>query len=140
MRKKVKNEEYELYKKVTDYLVAQYPKVIFHFDFGSGVKLPVGLAVKQKRINPECGYPDLFISEIKEYKSFDGYDYCHGLFIELKAEGKSPYLKDGKTLRKDEHIENQAKMLEMLEVRGYKAVFATGFDEAKRIIDDYLGG
>jgi hypothetical protein len=40
----------------------------------------------------------------------------------------------------NEHICEQFDMLEQLRRRGYKAEFACGFDEAKKIIDEYLGG
>ena len=60
--------------------------------------------------------------------------YC-GLFIELKA--KTIYKKDGSLLAND-HVAEQKTMLEWLETRGYMARFAVGFDEAKKLIDDYL--
>ena len=36
-------------------------------------------------------------------------------------------------------IREQADMLEELQFRGYRAVFAVGFEEVKKIIDEYLG-
>ena len=38
----------------------------------------------------------------------------------------------------DKHIEEQAKMLEKLRTRGYKAEFGVGLEECKQIIDEYL--
>lgn len=64
--------------------------------------------------------------------------HYNGLLIELKKEGTRLKKKDGSWAT--DHIAEQAGMLEMLESRGYKAVFAVGFDEAKSIIDEYLGG
>jgi hypothetical protein len=61
-----------------------------------------------------------------------------GLFIELKREGTRIFKKDG-ALVADEHIREQFDMLEQLRQRGYMAEFACGFDEAKKIIDEYLG-
>jgi hypothetical protein len=61
-----------------------------------------------------------------------------GLFIELK--------KDGTRLKKmngdwaSGRIAEQAAVLEGLRKRGCKAEFAVGFDGAKKIIDEYLGG
>ena len=40
----------------------------------------------------------------------------------------------------DQHIREQHALLAELEKRGYMARFAVGFDQAKQIIDEYLGG
>ena len=40
----------------------------------------------------------------------------------------------------DQHIREQHALLVELEKRGYAARFAVGFDQAKQIIDEYLGG
>ena len=44
-------KESDLQIAVADYLRLQYPEVIFHSDFGSGIKLTKGQAIKQKRQN-----------------------------------------------------------------------------------------
>lgn len=62
-----------------------------------------------------------------------------GLMIELKREGTRIYKKNGE-LVSNEHIQEQAEMLNELRERGYAARFAVGFDQAKQIIDEYLGG
>lgn len=133
--------ESELQVALADYIRLRYPNVLFHSDFGSGIKLTKGQAMKQKRQNGgRRGWPDLFIAQSAP-RCVDGswkYEY-YGLFLELKAEGNSPFKKDG-ALKKDEHLEEQWEMLQELEKRGYKARFATGFNEAKKLIDDYLGG
>ena len=136
--------EAELQTQVADYLRLQYPGVLFHSDFGSGIKLTMGQAIKQKRQNGgRKSWPDMFIAEPKMTKEQapDIYveRYWCGLFLELKRQGTRIYKKDG-TLTANEHIQEQAKMLEQLRKRGYKAEFACGFDEAKKIIDEYLGG
>ena len=60
------------------------------------------------------------------------------MFLELKAEGTRLYKKDG-TLRKNKHIEEQAEILDKLNKSGYYARFAVGYDQAIRIITNYLG-
>lgn len=129
--------EADLQVQVADYLRLQYPNVMFHSDFGSGIKLTMGQAIKQKRQNGgRRAWPDMFVAELID----DGYSKLHGgLFIELKKAGTRIYKKDG-TLVADEHIREQFDVLEQLRKRGYRAEFACGFDEAKRIIDEYLGG
>lgn len=132
--------EAELQIQVADYIRLQYPNVVFHSDFGSGVKLTMGQAVKQKRQNGgRRAWPDLFIAE-PEPRCVDGkWDYVwHGLFIELKKEGTRLKKKNGDWA--SEHLKEQYDLLDRLLFRGYAATFSVGFDETKKIIDDYLGG
>lgn len=128
--------EADLQVQVADYLRLQYPDVMFHSDYGSGIKLTMGQAIKQKRQNGgRRAWPDMFIAE----PHADIFRPKHGLMIELKKAGTRIYKKDG-TLVADEHIREQFDVLERLRKRGYMAEFACGFDEAKEIIDRYLGG
>lgn len=120
--------EYTLGTLIARWMSIQYPSVLFHFDL-SGLRLTIGLAVKCKSLNPRRGWPDLFIAEARgQFK---------GLFIELKKSHDVLYTQKGK-LRKDEHIQEQAQMLAELEVRGFRAVFACGFEECQKIIREYL--
>jgi hypothetical protein len=124
--------ESELQTQVADYLMLRYPKVLFHSDFGSGIKLTMGQAIKQKRQNGgRRAWPDMIIARPMPDKG-----YC-AMFIELKKEGTRLFKKDGTPA--SDHLKEQSELLEELERWGYKAVFAVGFDEAKRIIDEYLG-
>ena len=124
--------EADLQVQVADYLRLQYPRVMFHSDFGSGIKLTMGQAIKQKRQNGgRRAWPDMALAEPR--------GKYHGAYIELKKAGTHIFKKDG-TLVADQHIREQAEMLQRLRQRGYKAEFACGFDEAKKIIDEYLGG
>ena len=134
--------ELELQAQVADYLRLQYPNVLFHSDFGSGIKLTPGQAMRQKRLQGgRRSWPDIFIAE-PEAKTVDRSTntqrFYSGLFIELKKAGTRIYRKDGR-LVSDAHIREQFDMLEQLRQRGYVAEFACGFDEAKKIIDEYLG-
>lgn len=124
---------------VADYLRLQYPHVLFHSDFGAGVKLTPGQARIQYRQNGgRRAWPDLLIAEPRTVTIGKNKYYYAGLFIELKREGTRILKKDG-TLVADVHIREQHELLCELERRGYKAVFAVGFDQAKQIIDEYLG-
>ena len=139
------DREHQLYVKIARYLQENYPDVIYRFDIAADLKLTMGQASKFKMLHPRRGYPDLFIAHpvVKPHRDENGMikitetaSYA-GLYLELKAEGNSPFKKDG-TLKKDQHLEEQQAMLDMLRHKGYRAVFATGFDEAKEIIDEYL--
>lgn len=126
----MRQAEHRLYVDIAQYLQDYYPDIIYRFDLAADMKLTPGQAAKHRRLHPERGYPDLFIAAAKQGKN--------GLYLELKAEGNSPYRKDG-TLKKDEHLEEQQKMLNRLKRAGYRAEFATGFVEARKKIEDYLG-
>jgi len=128
-------QEDKIAQQVSDYLKLQYPQVIYHFDTGSGGTKSIGMAVRDKRLNPHRGYPDLFVPVVKPATStYTG--LYHGLYIELKA--TTPYLKDGITLKKNKHLEEQNDIINRLKGEGYYACFCTGFEETKAIIDWYL--
>jgi hypothetical protein len=126
--KKGKKEE-NIQIEVCNYLKSKYPDVIFSCDMSSGMKMPIWLAARNKKMRSSRGQPDMFIAAPR-----GGY---HGLFIELKREGVKTLLKDG-SIPKDEHLKEQHEMLSKLSKIGYKAVFAHGFNETKEIIDNYL--
>lgn len=140
--------ESDLQIQVADYLRLQYPDVMFHSDFGSGIKLTPGQAAKQKRQNGgRRAWPDMFIAhaqrQLLEVKGNGVLEKAEnrclgGLFLELKKEGTRLRKKNGEWAT--EHIAKQAEVLQKLRERGYWAEFAVGFDEAKTIIDEYLGG
>lgn len=138
------SSEHNLYEQIARYLQQQYPNVIYRFDVGADLKLTPGQAAKHKRLHPERGYPDLYIAESSENvnsKDWNGivreWGFYFGLYLEIKTESNSPYKKDG-TLKKDQHLEEQARMLEKLRARGYRAEFGVGFEGCKKIIDEYL--
>lgn len=129
--------EHQIYESIAMYLRMQYPEVIYRFDLAADMKLTVGQARKHKRLHPRRGFPDLVIFEPVP-RCVDGswnHEY-NGLFIELKREGTRLKKKNGEWA--SSHIAEQAEILQKLTDRGYKAVFAVGFDEAKEIIDNYL--
>lgn len=161
--------ESSLQMRVAEYLCRQYPDVQFHSDFGSGVKLSKIQAVTQLRQNGyRRGWPDMLIAKpIIKGRTYCGGSvirkgkivgtehndtldvlFC-GLFLELKKDGETLYPGprakkrfksiDGKEY-KNEHLMEQADVLFKLRKAGYAAEFAIGFDEAIRIIDEYLGG
>lgn len=125
----IKKEEI-LHLKVCDYLRKNYPNVLFRTDFSSGMKMSPGQAAKHKKFQKSRAWPDLFIAESNILTS--------GLFLELKAEGVKLYKKNGEMVA-NKHYQEQAEMLEKLRSNGYIAEFAVGYDEAIKIITNYLG-
>lgn len=122
-------KEESLHIQVATYLKYQYPDVIFRSDFAAGIKMTMGQAVKHKRMQHGKSYPDLFIAEPR-----NGFS---GMYLELKKDFSEVYKKDG-SLRDIEHIQEQQKMLWTLQKKGFVAVFACGFNDAKSLIDEYL--
>lgn len=146
--KKAKKEE-KVQVLVCDYIRAKYPDVIFQCDLASGLKLPIWISAAHKKMRSSRGMPDLFIAKPKHI--YHGYpipigedDNCiaktfNGLFIELKRDGVKIFKRDGELVA-DEHIREQAAILERLRNNGYAAEFACGFEQAIKIIDQYLSG
>lgn len=121
--------EKTLHRAVCQYLKLAYPKVLFNSDL-SGIRLTMGQAVQVKALRSSSGFPDIVIYEPRmEF---------HGLFIELKKEGEKIYTKKGTPTTP--HVAEQLQIIKMLTERRYYACFCIGFDNAKRIIDDYLKG
>jgi len=125
LKKKQKEENIQI--AICEYIRLQFPKVIFMCDLASGMKLPIWIAAKNKKMRSSRGLPDLFIAQ--------PHDYYGGLFIELKRE--SSRLKNG-GIAKSEHHDEQEAILARLRELTYKAEFACGFEEAKKLIDEYL--
>ncbi len=122
-----------VHRQVTQYLKLQYPKVLFRTDFAAGSKMTIGQAVRHRELQAGRAWPDLFIAEpVGQF---------HGLFLELKREGVS-LPKAGHIYRSKSmiHMQEQQSIIDFLQSRGYVASFAIGFNEAKKIIDQYLKG
>ena len=155
-------EEENLQEQVANYLVQNYPDVLFHSDYGSGAKLTKIQAAKQKRLNGgRRAWPDMNIAKpytispanpMPPSRTINNREYwCnqHGLYLELKKEGENIYAQrklddpskkslDGKVYA-DKHLKEQADVLYKLRQAGYCAEFAIGYDHAISIITDYLG-
>jgi len=128
-RNKKQQPEFELQKQICSYLKNQYPNVLFLSDTVASLKLTKPQQLRNKAIQ-KTGFktPDLLILEPNGKFS--------GLFIELKV--KTIYKKNGFDLLKNEHVEEQALSIEILNNKGYFACFSWGFEMTKKIIDDYL--
>lgn len=117
-----------LQESVCAYIRAEYPTVIFTCE-------PSGLRVAPKqrgmlsRMRSGTKLPDLWILEPR--------GRYHGLILELKTIKGTPYRKDG-TLRRGEHIQGQAAVLQLLLEKGYMANFAVGEQDALTQIKNYM--
>lgn len=126
---KHKRAEENVQLAICKYLRDKYPAdMIWFCDLASGMKMPLWLAARNKRMRSCRGLPDLFISE-----SRGGF---HGLYIELKKEGAVIFNKSGGPY--DKHIKEQQDVLRRLRDKGYRAEFGIGYDQCVSIIDTYL--
>lgn len=124
------NTEEQLHLAVCRYIKVTYPTVIFTSE-PSGLYVSKHRASILKAMRSHSGLPDLWILAPRG-------DY-HGLFIELKTEKNTPFLKND-TLSKNTHVQKQALVLKRLLMEGYYANFAAGFDHAIAQIDAYMSG
>lgn len=121
--------EEKLQASVCQWMSYQYPDVIFISE-ASGVRMSMGMAIKLKKTRSHGTHLDLYILEpCGTYK---------GLFLELKA--VDIFYKGTRNLKKNEHVEDQARMIKRLRKKGYASSFALGFDEASKIIKSYMDG
>ena len=125
-------DEAQLAYAISEYLALKYPGVIYRWDAG-GLRLTIGQAkVLKDKLRHQRGYPDLFIAEPR--------GKWHGMFLEIKKDRSEVWLKDGKTLRKNKHIREQAEVLGRLFELGFYAAFGMGWDDCRSKIDNYLQG
>jgi len=124
--------EETIQNQICQYVKVQYPNVLFNTDL-SGIKLPMGLAVKVSKLRSSRAFPDLVFYEPRK---INGKMY-YGLFIELKKDGVKIFKRNGAVVANG-HIKEQIKMITKLSEKGYYACFAIGFDECKEIIDNYF--
>ena len=123
-------DEAQLAYAISEYLVLKYPGAIFRWDAG-GLRLTIGQArVLKDKLLHKRGYPDLFIAEPRG-------KWC-GMFLEIKKDRNEVWQKDRKTMRKNRHIREQAKVLGRLFEIGYYASFCCGWEDCKEKIDNYL--
>lgn len=129
VKQKKKQSEWSHQLKFCKWLKLQYPNIKFRSDIQSAGKLSGAMQNIKQILDPYKGWPDVAIY----HKSGS---YC-GLYIEMKRENSGTFLKDG-TLSKSKHVQDQAEMHEFLRSIGYKVEIAEGFEEAKRIFEEYL--
>jgi hypothetical protein len=121
--------ESDIYSELSKFMRLKYPTLIWRFDFSAGTKMSIGQARVHKGLNPHRGYPDLFIC-----RPSNGYA---GLFIEIKQQGVKVAKLDGSPLA-NEHLAEQAQIIDQLKREGYYATFACGLMECIEIIEKYL--
>lgn len=153
---KTRHEE-KMQVNVCKFIKDNYPDVIFTCDLASGMNLGKHIGGMNKRMRSSRALPDLSIDHKREYISdkldMMGNDIIiktfNGLRLELKKygtrrkDGTIPpawrkELVNGMWMKYDHHAEQEA-ILARLRKQGFMAEFACGYDEAIKIIIEYLG-
>ena len=107
-------------------MARQEPRLFLLHGDSSGVRVPIGCAVKMKKAGAIKGWPDLFLAAPMIYWNGTEMVEYHGLFIELKR-------------RKDAVVKpEQVEIHRLLREQGYKVDVCRGSDEAIKVIKDYL--
>ena len=118
---------------VSRYLKKYHPDISFHSDYAAGLHLTINQAKKRKAMNSERGWSDMFIA-------YPSRDY-HGLFLELKKDNVSIYVKQGPRkgqLVADEQVQIEAQFLERMNKLGYLGRFCVGYEASIKLIEWYL--
>ena len=123
--------EHDIYMLIAEYMDIRYPNVVRHFDLSADLKLTIGQAKKHSKLQGRRGFPDLQICQ--------PIDRWHSFFLEIKKEGIRIVKRNGELVA-DQHIREQASMIEQLRAKGYWADFGIGFDDCIEKIDAYMGG
>lgn len=125
--------EYNTQVALVNYLRVAYPKALYCGSAGGMYTNKVQYS-KMKASGYVKGFPDLFIYEPRGIH--------HGLAIELKWK-EEPFMygsaaRGGKSIRLGKPTPEQKQWIESLNARGYVAGICYGFDEARKMIDNYL--
>lgn len=129
LKAKNSQKEWSIQLQFCKWIKIQYPNIKFRSDIQSAGKLSGQMQNVKQILDPYKGWPDVGVYLPKG-------NYI-GLHIELKRENSGTFLKDG-SLSTQKHIQDQAEMHEFLRSIGYKVEFAEGFEQAKKVFEDYL--
>lgn len=130
MKKHKQSPEYDIQAAYVRAMAYKHPQVMVFSDTAAHIRKTMFQQIRANKLQSALSkdWPDCFIAQPSgEYA---------GLFIEFKAE--TPYLRDGKTLSKNAHIQAQAATMQRLRDRGYFCAFAWSVDQAIQITNDYL--
>lgn len=97
-----------------------YPELSLMYAIPNGAKRDIITAVNLKRTGVKSGVPDICLPMAK--------GKFHGLYIELKKTSGGAV------------SANQKIWLNALNEQGYRAVVCKGWEQARQVILDYMGG
>lgn len=122
-----KNPEYEIQAAYVAEMAARFPNLMVFSDTAAHIAKTLFQQIRANKLSTGVKWPDVFVAQPS--------GKYHGLYLEFKAE--SPFKQDG-TLKKNDHVAEQAKCLTMLKDRGYFACFVWSVQDAMEITENYL--
>lgn len=127
--KRKENPEYEIQAAFVREMNIRYPDVLVFSDTAAHIKKTMFQQIRANKLSsPKEKPPDVFIPQPSG-------DWC-GLYLEFKSE--TPYLKDGVTLKKNEHNEAQAATMQRLISKGYFCRFVWTVEMAMETVRRYF--
>jgi len=120
-RKKPEQHEANIQRQIFDWAgqnYKRYPELKLMFHIANEGKRNIITGYNLKAAGLKAGVPDICLPVARSK--------YHGLYIELKADGGR--LQD-----------NQRQWIKDLDQQGYKATVCFGYDEAVKVIENYLG-
>lgn len=127
---KKQNPEYAIQCAFVQEMAYRHPLVMVFSDTAAHIKKTMIQQIRANKLQSDISrdWPDTFIAQPSG-------DYA-GLFLEFKS--KTPYLKDGKTLSVDKHIQAQEACMQRLRERSYAARFVWTVEMAISVTLRYL--
>lgn len=125
-----RNKEQRIAIQLSQWLQKEHKNLLWRFDLAADLKLTIGQAKKNKDLNPHTKYPDFYLCEPRGQYA--------GLYLELKVDRWEVFNKKSGEMKNTEHIQGQRIMRDILRLKGYKAEFALGLEDAKRHIAEYI--
>lgn len=98
----------------------KWPELKLMFHIPNGGKRSKAEAKRFKEMGVKAGVSDVFLPVAR--------DGCHGLWIEMKR------------LRTGRPTEDQIKWIENMIAQGYAATVCHGWEQARKVIERYMGG
>lgn len=128
--KRKANPEYHIQAAFVREMSVRYPEVMVFSDTAAHIKKTQIQQVRANALSTKGEKPpDVFIAQMSGRHG--------GMYLEFKAE--TPYKKDGVTLKKNEHIEAQARTMQKLRQRGYFVPdFVWSVEQAMKVVEWYL--
>lgn len=127
---KKNNPEYHIQCEFVKSMAFSHPELMIFSDTAAHIGKTMLQQIRANKLQSENSkvWPDVFIAQPSGVYA--------GLFLEFKA--KTPYLKNGKTLSRDKHIQAQESTMERLRQRGYAARFVWTVEQAVQVVLRYL--
>jgi predicted glycosyltransferase len=124
------NPEYHIQAAFVREMELRQPRIMVFSDTAAHIGKTMFQQMRANKLQSTISkaWPDVFVAQPTPQYA--------GLFLEFKSE--TPYLKDGKTLKKNDHIRDQEACMQRLRERGYAARFVWSKEQAIEVFYRYI--